>query len=205
MSIVEVLRHQWRQRWRLGTWSGRLVRTLVLLLAATYFGLLFVGFGWFYPNIVVEVAPDQDPLLLLNAYLLYGAVGLVVGRLFLQRSAGTAVEAYLPLPVCDAHLVRLLQVTSALSLFNLLPLTLLAGLWGSTVGPTTSPAGAGSWAVGALLAVVLTQFANSLLRAAYDQNAGLVIGGAAGIVLIGVSNYAVGVEGLLAASAWLFG
>jgi len=165
MTIIGVLHHQWRRQWRSATWGRNLVATVLLVLAAVYVGILFVGLGWFYPQVVAEVAPDRDPLRLLNASLLYGAVGLIVGRFFLQRSAGSDVRAYRPLPIRDGQLVRLLQVTSALSLFNLLPVVLLATLWGSTVWPAAAPTGAVLWAVGALLAVALTQFANTLLLA----------------------------------------
>ena len=164
-----------------------------------------MGLGWFYPDVVAEAAPDRDPLRLLNASLLYGAIGLIVGRFFLQRSAGSAAQPYRTLPIRDGQLVRLLQLTSALSLFNLLPIVVLTALWGSTVWPATDPAGAALWAAGALLTVALTQFANSLLRAAWDRNPGFVIGGAVAVVLAEGGTHAAGGEGLRTASRWLFG
>jgi len=185
-------------------WGRNLIGGMLLVLATAYFGILFVVAGWFYPQVVVKVAPEQDPLRLLNQFLLYGAAGLVACRFFLQRSAGSDVRPYLNLPLQRAQLVRIMQVLSSLSLLNLIPILVLAALWGSTVVPEASALGAALWAVGALLLVAATQFLNSLLRAVWDRNAGFVLG-VAGLlaVLVAGSNWTGG--GMLrAASAWCF-
>ena len=204
MTLFDALRHQWRQRVRSPTWGRSLIGALVLLLAAGYFGVLFVALGWLFPDVVAEVAPDREPLQLLNGFLLYGAVGLVPARFFLQRSAGSDVQPYLNLPIRRARVVRILQVLSSLSLLNLIPILVLAALWGSTVVPEASALGAALWAVGALLLVVATQFLNSLLRAVWDRNAGFVLG-VAGLlaVLVAGSNWR-GSSVLRSASAWCF-
>jgi hypothetical protein len=179
--------------------------TGLLVLLGGYFGLLFLGLGWLYPTVIGEIAPQTDPLRLLNAYLLHGLVGLTVGRFFLQRSAGSALQPYLSLPIRQGKLVRILQCISALSLFNLLPIVLLAALWGSTVWPAAAPAGEAGWAVGVLLAVAFTEFANGFLRAVWDRNATLVLGGAGGLAGLVAIGQAVGVNVLSPVSAWLFG
>ncbi|WP_263785681.1 DUF5687 family protein [Salinibacter grassmerensis] len=205
MTLFDILRHQWRRWVRAPTFGRSLIGSLLLVLAAAYFGLLFGALGWFYPQMVAEVAPGQEPLRLLNEFLLYGAVGLLPMRFFLQRSAGSDVRPYLHLPLRRSQVVRVLQVVSSLSLLNLLPVVVLAALWGSTVLPGASPLGAALWAAGALLVVALTQFANSLLRVAWDRNAGLVLG-AAGVLAVGVAGGFWTGGGLLRpASMWLFG
>ena len=205
MTLLDVLRHQWHQRTRSPTFGRSLIGGLLLLLAAAYFGSLFVAVGWFFPEIVAEVAPEQDPLHLLNEFLLYGAVGLVPMRFFLQRSAGSDVRPYLHLPLRRPRIVRILQVVSSLSLLNLLPVVVLASLWGSTVRPATSAVGAACWAVGALLLVATTQFLNGLLRAVWDRHAGFVLGAAGLLAVVVAGGYWTGGQLLQSASAWLFG
>ncbi len=205
MTLLDVLRHQWHQRTRSPTWGRSLIGTLLLLLAAGYFGVLFVALGWFYPEIVAEVAPTREPLQLLNGFLLYGAVGLVPARFFLQRSAGSDVRPYLHLPVRRPQIVHILQVLSAVSLFNLLPVLVLAALWGRTVLPEASVLGAAFWAVGALLLVAVTQCLNSLLRVVWDRNAGLVLATAGLVAVLVVGSNWMGTGVLRAASAWCFG
>ncbi len=205
MTLLDVLRHQWHQRTRSPTFGRSLIGGLLLLLAAAYFGSLFVAVGWFFPEIVAEVAPGQDPLRLLNEFLLYGAVGLVPMRFFLQRSAGSDVRPYLPLPLRRPQVVRILQVVSSLSLLNLLPVVVLASLWGRTVLPATSAVGATYWAVGALLLVATTQFLNSLLRAVWDRHAGRVLGAAGLLAVVVAGGSWTGGQLLQSASAGLFG
>ena len=205
MTLLDVLRHQWHQQTRSPTFGRSLIGGLLLLLAAAYFGSLFVAVGWFFPEIVAEVAPEQDPLRLLNEFLLYGAVGLVPMRFFLQRSAGSDVRPYLHLPLRRPRIVRILQVVSSLSLLNLLPVVVLASLWGSTVRPATSAVGAACWAVGALLLVATTQFLNGLLRAVWDRHAGFVLGAAGLLAVVVAGGYWTGGQLLQSASAWLFG
>ncbi len=205
MTLLDVLRHQWHQQTRSPTFGRSLIGGLLLLLAAAYFGSLFVAAGWFFPEIVAEVAPEQDPLRLLNEFVLYGAVGLVPMRFFLQRSAGSDVRPYLHLPLRRPQVVRILQVVSSLSLLNLLPVIVLAALWGSTVLPKASALGAAFWAVGALLLVATTQFLNGLLRAVWDRHAGFVLGAAGLLAVVVAGGYWTGGQLLQSASAWLFG
>lgn len=205
MTLFDALRHQWRQRVRSPTWGRSLIGALLLVLAAGYFGVLFVALGWFFPEIVAEVAPSREPLPLLNGFLLYGAVGLVPAQFFLQRSAGSDVRPYLNLPIRRARVVRILQVLSSLSLLNLIPILVLAALWGSTVVPEASALGAALWAVGALLLVAATQFLNSLLRAAWDRHAGLMLGVAGLLAVVVAGGYWIRDGVLRAASVWLFG
>ncbi|WP_103028403.1 DUF5687 family protein [Salinibacter altiplanensis] len=204
MTLFDALRHQWRRRTRSPTWGRSLIGALVLLLAAGYFGVLFVALGWFFPDIVAEVALERKPLQLLNGFLLHGAVGLVPARFFLQRSAGSDVRPYLHLSLRRPQIVRLMQVLSSLSLLNLLPLLVLAALWGRTVLPATSAVGATYWAVGALLLVAATQFLNSLLRAVRDRNAGLVLGAAGLLAVLIIGSNWTGAGVLRWASTWLF-
>ena len=203
MTLLDVLRHQWRERWRSSVRGRSLLATLLYITAAGYFGLLLVGLGWFYPEVVAEMAPRRDPLHLLNQYILIGLTALLGARFFLQRSVRSDVQAYLSLPIRHSHLVRLVQITSALSLFNALPLLVIAVLWGSTVLPSTSMVGAVCWASGGLLGVAATQFANSLLRTAWDWNAGVVVSGVLGLGVAGAWLSWLG-KGARSASVWLF-
>ena len=205
MTIIDVLRHQWRRQVRSPTWGRSLIGSLLLVFAAGYFGLLFWTVGWFYPEIVGAMAPAQDPLPLLNEFLLYAAGGLVAVRFLLQRSAGSDVRSYLGLPLQRAQVVRVMQVLSSLSLLNLLPIVVLGALWGSTVLPAASSLGATLWAVGGLLVVATTQFLNSLLRVAWGRNAGLVLGMAGLLAVFVAGSHWIGTAALRRVSAWLFG
>ncbi|MFB6249355.1 MAG: DUF5687 family protein, partial [Salinibacter sp.] len=196
MTLLDVLRHQWRRQVRSPTWGRSLVGGIILAAAAAYFAVFFVGLGWFYPRIVAEIAPQRDPLRLLNEYLLAGFLLLTIGRFVLQRSPGTEVRPYRALPVPTARLARAAQATAALSLFNLLPSITLAALWASTVQPATSTLGAALWGGGTLLAMTATECANTLLRVAWEKSAVLTVGGGGMLAVAGALAPAMGGTGL---------
>lgn len=204
MTLLSVLGHQWRRCWRSPTLGRSLLWTLLTITAVGYIGLFLIGLGWLYPEIVAKVAPERDPLHLLNQHVFSGFVVLLGARFFLQRSVSNEVRAYLSLPIRRSKLVRVMQITSALSLFNVLPLLVLVALWTSTVVPSTSTTGAIHWAVGGLLGVASTQFVNSLLRAAWKQSTEFVIGG---MIVVGGAGAGIAHlgSGISPASSWFFG
>lgn len=205
MTLIDVLGHQCRRYWRSHTLGENLLSTLLSIAAVGYFGLLSVGLGWLYPEFVAEVAPRRDPLHLLNQHVFTGLVVLLGARFFLQRSVSSVVRVYLSLPIRRSQLTSMMQITSALSLFNVLPLLVLVTLLTSTVAPSTSTLGAVYWATGGLLGVASTQFANNLLRAAWEQSAEFMIGGML-IVVVGTAGVGIARLGssVASASAWFF-
>jgi hypothetical protein len=205
MALLYLLRHQWMQQWRSVTWGRNLIANILLGLAGVYVGVTFLGLGWIYPQVVAEVAPSLDPLHLLNRHLLLAVLAVLVLRFFLQQPAGGDVQSYLALPIPTGRLAGHLQVVSGLSAFTLVPAVTLAAFGVSTVAPATDLGGTGCWGLGVLLAVVLTQGVNTLLRVAWDRHAGLVVGAAAVLVVGVATGNVLGVGGLRAASAGLFG
>jgi hypothetical protein len=187
------------------TWGRNLIANILLGLAGVYVGVTFLGLGWIYPQVVAEVAPSLDPLHLLNRHLLLAVLAVLVLRFFLQQPTGGDVQSYLALPIPTGRLAGHLQVVSGLSAFTLIPVVTLATFGASTVAPATDLGGTGCWTLGVLLVVVLTQGANTLLRVAWERHAGLVVGGAAVLVVGVAAGNALGVGGLRAASAGLFG
>lgn len=205
MTLLDVLRHQWRQRTRSPTFGRSLIGGLFLLLAAAYFGMLFVAAGWYYPQVVGAVAPGQEPLRLLNEHLLGATAGFVVARFFLQPFDVEGWHALLGLPVRRTTLAHALQAASAASPFTLYPLLSLAALTARTVVPAASPLGIALWTAGALLILAMTHFAHLWLRVAWIRRRSLIFIGA-GIVLLGlVGADLFAVEGIRETSAWLFG
>lgn len=205
MTIFDVLRHWWI-RWRRSTTFGRSpLTTVIVVLAVAYFGGWFAALGWFYPDVMAEVAPTRDPLRLLNEHLLSGAVGLVVARFFLQRVDPGAWRTLLCLPMRRTTLARAIQIASAASLLTLLPLLGLAALVASTVLPGTSPFEAVLWTAGVLLAVGITHFAHVWLRVAWLRRRWSIVLGVSAVVLGLVGGDLLGGTVVRDASAWLFG
>lgn len=203
MTLLDVLGHQWRQYWRSPRLGRSLLSTLLSIAAVGYFGLLLIVLGWLYPEVVAEVAPRRDPLHLLNQHIFTGLIALLGARFFLQGSVSSEVRVYLGMPIHRSQLARVMQIILALSLFNVLPLLALVALLTSTVVPSTSTIGAIYWVLGGILGVASTQFANSLLRVAWEQSAEFVVGGIVTVGVVGVGVTRLGTTDA-SISAWLF-
>lgn len=203
MTLLNVVGHHWRRRWRSSTRGRSLLTTLLFFASIGYFGLLLTGLGWFYPEMVSEAAPHRDPLRLLNRHALTGLAALLGARFLLQRSISTDLRVYLTLPICRSQLARVFQVTSALSLFNVLPLLVVGALWLSTVFPTASTLGEVYWMIGGVSGVAATQFVNSLLRVGWKRSPESVVGVALIIGVVGFGISWLG-GGFSFVSLWLF-
>ena len=182
------------------------------MLRAIAFALFgaFVGFfvGWIglvFPETVAKSLPGRTPIRVLNEHLLTVFAGLIVVRFPLQRFEGDGWRPVLSLPVPRTRLARALQVASAVSLLNLLPLVGLGPLLVSTVIPAMPTTGAVLWGTGALLAVGGTHLAHILLRAAWARRAWATVLGvtAAAVGWLGADLY--GLAFVRDASTWLFG
>lgn len=204
MTVLDFLLHQWKQWWRSATWKRSLLATSFLILGGIYFTILSVAAGWFYPKIVEVLPTDRHPIRLLDAYALHAFGGLSVARFFLQRAATKTAKPYLKLPISQTRLTRILQVTSTLNLFNLLPIALLVSLWGSTVFPVAHTSGAVLWGSGALALLLTSHFANSFFRVIWNRNAGLLIGVACASAVAAYLSALPDFLSVKTASEWLF-
>lgn len=205
MTLFDVLRHFWQQQLRSPRWGLNLLSALLLVAASGFVGLSIVGLCWAYPQIVADVAPGKNPFQLLNRHIGIGIVGLTAARFFGQRSGMHNVQVYRALPVPIGKIACLLQVRSALSLFNLLPLVAAGVLGASTVVPEVTAGKATVWGIGVLAALVISESANVLLRVAWNRDAlpvvGMLVLGASALIL----SDAAGLGGIRDVSDWLFG
>jgi hypothetical protein len=151
------LRHRWKRLVRTSTPGARWISVLAILFLGGYVAVAAIALGALFPVMAAELAPQADPVALLNAHLLTGLLGLVVTRFFFQPSPRTDLRPYLPRPLPRHRLAHLVQGLSAVGLFNGLALCFLVPAWLSTVRPAAS-AGGFAWLGGALLLVLATHY-----------------------------------------------
>ncbi len=203
-TVLRLLQFHWQKQWRHER-TRLLQRGVAYTLIAAVAGLYVGWIGLVFPETLAKNGVQEAPHEVLNEHLLSVFAALVVLRFLLQRSVGQSWRPALVLPVGRKPLARALQLHSALSLLTLLPLVGVGALATSTIAPTSTTAGTALWTVGAMLMIAATHVANVGLRTAWRLQRWAVIGGAAvGIVgLIGADI--LGIGGVRAASAWLFG
>ena len=207
MSFWSLLGHRLKAYWRVPFFGRRLVSVLVGTVATIYFGGTFIFAGFFFDDLVREIAPGADPLFVAARWLLPFGLAYTVVRVMMGSGLGADPRPYLPLPIRREAFVGSLAAWALLSLWNAVPLALLVAVCAEAalsgpVGPALRLGGAG---LGVLVAT--TYAAPILRRVVSDQPlmaAGALILAAAstGIEALDATG---GIASLADASGWLLG
>jgi|APHM01.1.fsa_nt_gi hypothetical protein len=207
MPLWRVLRHRLRAFRRVPFFERRALSVILGGFIALYLGGGLVLFGLFFDDLVRNVAPGRDPLLvasrgLLPLGLLYAAV-----RVFVESGLGVDVRPYLALPLRRSVLVGVGAVLALFSLWNAVPLAFIV-----TVGVEAAVDGAlgpalrfGLVSVGVLAVVT---YAVPMLRRLVSRRplfaaAGvLLVVGSVGLEAVDATG---GASSLLDLSGWMLG
>lgn len=120
--MKQLFRLEWKQFFRSKALGQSLAVKIVMGFLALYFtvSFLLLGFGAFY--IIRENLPGQDPLILVNNYLLYWFVLDLVYRFMLQKMPVMNIQPFMILPIKKSRVIHYLLMKTSFSFFNILPL-----------------------------------------------------------------------------------
>lgn len=111
-----------KQYFRSSYWQKNIVINIFLGLFALYLILMFcgLGIGGFY--ILQKEFPTQDPLVLVNSFLLFAIVGDLIFRFLMQKLKILNVKPLLIIPIAKSKIIHFVLVKSCFSFFNFLSL-----------------------------------------------------------------------------------
>jgi len=120
--IKHFLRLEWKQYFRSAAFGKSVGIKILLGFFALYFIVMFslLGFGGYF--ILKETFPDKDPLVMVNAFLLYAIVGDLVFRYLMQKLPVLNIKPFLVLPIPKPKIVHFILGKSAFSFFNIVGL-----------------------------------------------------------------------------------
>lgn len=112
------IRLEWKSFTRASSFGANVVMKIFMIIAAIYFGALFLtlGFGSFY---LIKEKMGQDPLIVVSKYALYYMVFDLLMRLFLQKIPVINIRPLLTLPIKRSMIVNFALGKTALSFFNI--------------------------------------------------------------------------------------
>ncbi len=207
MPVWRFLRHRHRAYRRVPFFERRALSAVLGGFLALYLGGGLVLLGIVFDDLVREMVPGTDPLLVASRWLLPLGLLYAVVRVFAESGVGADLRPYLPLPLRRSGLMAVLAVLSLFSLWNAVPLAFVATA--CTEAALDGALGAalrfGLVSVGVLAAVT---YAVPMLRRGVSARPVLA---AVGLFLLVASaglewvNVAGGVASLLDVSGWLFG
>lgn len=136
-----------------------------LTLVTSGFATLLYLLGRRFP-VAVSVLGVEDPVAFLNDYLLAMAISLFAIRFLFQRTPRFRFKPYLHLPVSKLSLIHFFQMSSLLTLHNILPLIFLIPFWSSNVVGAGTATGTVLWLAALVIILATSTFLNNWLRAA---------------------------------------
>lgn len=129
MNIIKILlRHQFNEAVRSRNFAGNMAINIFIGLLYSMLVLQFLAVGLFIDELLKELLPDANHILLVNGFLIIYSIFDLKMRYFLQKIHGITVIPYLHLPIKKNTLVHYLISRSFLSLFNYFPLLVIIPL-----------------------------------------------------------------------------
>ena len=166
-----LMRHQWRRVVRTFVWRRHWLITVLLSLLILYILFSLAALGFLWQEMVRMVRPRVDPVAFLNRHLLTLFLGLFTLRFFVQRTPRIRIRPYLHLPLSRRSLIRFFQVSSLATIHNVFPFLFFLPLWLRHIqGGPYGPAASLGWLSGVVLLLLLSHFANTLLRSLLSRS-----------------------------------
>ncbi len=120
--IMHFLKLEWKQFFRSSHWQKGIAIKIVMAFAALYFIVVFLAIGVGGYFILKKQFPEQDPLQIVNSYLLYALLGDLIFRYFMQKLPVMNIKPMLTLPIKKSKIVHFILVKSSFSFFNIMSL-----------------------------------------------------------------------------------
>ncbi len=144
--IFELIRLQFLKSFRSTAFAKSAMANIFLgLLVLLLLGYVF-GAGIFLPRIIALLAEGQDPIEVLNSYLIFFFLTEFMYRYFLQTLPVIELESLLHLPIGKGRIISMLLIRSFISAMSLIPILLFIPSAFQIIAPIYGNSGAIFWA-----------------------------------------------------------
>lgn len=147
-----------KEFFRSPVWAKSLGLNILLGFFMVYMIVVLLMTAIFIPELLNELAPGQDRILIFNSFILFYFLSELVLRFFIQGLPVLSVQPFLHLPVSRAKLVNFMIGGSILNFFNILPLILSIPFFIKVVGPAYPGMAGWSWLIAILLFSLFNNF-----------------------------------------------
>ena len=121
-----------------------------------------MGFGGFFA--IKEMYPDQDPLIVVNSFLLFAITGDLMFRYLMQKLPVMNIKPLLLLPIKKKTIVNYVLVKSSFSFFNIMSLFFYIPFAGVLISKGYEMYGVFGWLFFMILLVQSANFLNFLVN-----------------------------------------
>lgn len=120
--ILHFLKLEWKQYFRSSYWQKGIALKLILAFFALYLIVSFLSIGVMGYFILKKEFPNEDPLQIVNSYLIFAILGDLIFRYLMQKLPIMNIKPMLILPIKKSILVHYVLGKSSFSFFNIMPL-----------------------------------------------------------------------------------
>lgn len=143
--ILELIRLQFLKSFRSTSFAKSAMANIFLgFLVIVLLGYVFAA-GIFLPRIIEILAEGQNPIVVLNSYLIYFFLVEFMYRYFLQKLPVLDLESLLHLPIGKGRIISILLVRSFISAMTIIPVLLFLPSAFQIVAPAYGTSGAIFW------------------------------------------------------------
>ena len=116
------LKLEWKQFFRSSSFSKSIGAKIFIGFLGLYFTVCFllIGIGGYW--ILKKQFPEQDPLMLVNSFLMYAVLGDLIFRYLMQKLPVMNIKPLLILPIPKKKIVHFILLKSSFSFFNIMGL-----------------------------------------------------------------------------------
>lgn len=164
MKLRQFISLAWKKFKRSPAFEVNLAVRIILWIGIVYFGALFliVSAGGYY--LLKLQFPDQDPLVVVNVYLIFWSLGNVLIRYCFQNLPSLSVKPFMTLPVSKKSVVRYILTRNVLDRYNLVSVVLLLPFSVNLLIQGYHPLGVIGWFLALLSLTYGFNFLNILLK-----------------------------------------
>ena len=162
--ISHFLKLEWKQFFRSSHWQKGIAIKIAMAFLALYFIVAFLAIGVGGYFILKKQFPEQDPLKILNSYLLYALLGDLIFRYLMQKLPVMNIKPMLILPIKKSKLVHYVLVKSSVSFFNILGLFFYIPFAVVLIIEGYNISGALGWLFAIILMIQSVNFLNFLIN-----------------------------------------
>ena len=162
--ISHFLKLEWKQYFRSANWQKSIFLNILLIFFALWFivSFLILGISGYYG--LKEMFPDQDPLVVVNSFLMYAIVGDLIFRYLMQKLPVMNIKPLLTLPIKKNKIVHFILVKSSFSFFNIMSLFFYIPFAVVLIMQDYNVAGVLGWLFTMILLIQSANFLNFLIN-----------------------------------------
>jgi hypothetical protein len=143
--IFELIRLEFLKSFRSTSFAKSAMTNVLLGFLALVLLAYVFGAGIFLPRIIGALAEGQDPIVVLNSYLIYFFLGEFMYRYFLQTLPVIELESLLHLPIGKGRIISMLLIRSFISALSVIAILLFLPSAFQIIAPEYGTSGAVFW------------------------------------------------------------